>query len=146
MSKKNYDEMQLTIRYKTATHCLGIILALTFANGFINEKFVWAPPSTQSLVIIMFTTMYFIIVTTLKGAYISNKEKNSLFTVVVFAIIAVISFVGFVGGFNEIGIEYILKDNMLTSSSATLFMTVFWSISSLANLYKFLKNRNVIDE
>ena len=146
MKKKNYDELQLSIRYKTAAQCLGIIFALTFANGFINEQFLWAPPATQSLVIITFTTLYFIIVTTLKGAYISNREKNPLSTALWFAVLAIVSFVGFVGGFSKLGTEYIIKDNMLTSSSATLIMTILWSIASLANLYKFFKNRNIREE
>ena len=146
MKKSNYDELQLKVRYKIAAQCLGIIFVLTFVNGFINEAFVWAMPSTQALVIILFTTIYFIIVTTLKGAYISNKEKNPLVTIISFAIIAIVSLLGFVGGFSRIGLEYILKDNMLTSSSATLIMAIFWSIASLVNLYKYLKSRNVIDE
>ncbi len=146
MSKENYDEMQLIIRYKISTHCLGIVSVLILVNGLINEEVVWASPSTQSLVIIMIPTLYFIIVTTLKGAYISNKQKNQLFTGVSLGIIGFSSFMAFVIGFNRIGIEYIFKDNMLTHSSSTIFMTVFFSIGSIINLYKFFKNGNVIDD
>ncbi len=146
MSKENYDEMQLIIRYKISTHCLGIVSVLILLNGLINEEVVWASPSTQSLVIIMIPTLYFIIVTTLKGAYISNKQKNQLFTGVSLGIIGFSSFMTFVIGFNRIGIEYIFKDNMLTHSSSTIFMTVFFSIGSIINLYKFFKNGNVIDD
>ena len=89
---RRFDELQMSIRYKTAAQCLGIIFLLTFVNGFVNEEFVWAPPITQSLVIIMITTTYFIVMTTLKGAYISNKEKNPLFTVICFGILAIVSF------------------------------------------------------
>lgn len=49
MKKKNFDELQLKVRYKTETQCLGIIFVLTFVNGFINETFIWAMPSTQAL-------------------------------------------------------------------------------------------------
>ena len=37
MKKDNYDELQMSIRYKTAAQCLGIIFLLTFVNGFVNE-------------------------------------------------------------------------------------------------------------
>lgn len=146
MIKENFDELQLKTRYKIASQCLGILLFLTIANGFINEKFVWALPSTQALVLVMITTSYFIIMTTLKDAYISNKEKNPMMTVIYFGIIAIVSFIVFLGGFSRVGMEYIAKDNMLTSSSGTLFMGLFWSVCSLTNLYKFLKNRNARDE
>lgn len=146
MKKDNYDELQMSIRYKTAAQCLGIIFLLTFVNGFVNEEFVWAPPITQSLVIIMITTTYFIVMTTLKGAYISNKEKNPLFTVICFGILAIVSFIGFVGGFSRMGMDYLVKDKMLASSSGTIFMTIFWTVCSLINLYKFLKNRNMKED
>ena len=74
------------------------------------------------------------------------ERKNPLFTIISFAVIAIVSLIGFIGGFSRIGLEYILKDNMLTSSSFTLFMAIFWSAASLVNLYKYLKSRNVIDE
>ena len=146
MKQDNYDELQMSIRYKTAAQCLGIIFLLTFVNGFVNEEFVWAPPIIQSLVIIMITTSYFIVMTTLKGAYISNKEKNPLFTVICFGILAIVSFIGFVGGFSRMGMDYLVKDKMLTSSSGTIFMTIFWTVCSLINLYKFLKNRNMKED
>ena len=94
----------------------------------------------------MITTTYFIVMTTLKGAYISNKEKNPLFTVICFGILAIVSFIGFVGGFSRMGMDYLVKDKMLTSSSGTIFMTIFWTVCSLINLYKFLKNRNMKED
>ncbi len=146
MKKKNYDELQLSVRYKTAAQCLGIIIVLTFVNGLINESYVWAAPFTQSLIIIMLTTLYFIILTTLKGAYISNKEKNPMVTVIVFAITAIVNIIFFIMGFNSEGMSFLIKDNMLTELSSTVFLAIFWSVSSLVNLYKFLKNRSVKDE
>ena len=146
MKQDNYDELQMSIRYKTAAQCLGIIFLLTFVNGFVNEEFVWAPPITQSLVIIMITTTYFIVMTTLKGAYISNKEKNPLFTLICFGVLAIVSYIAFVGGFSRTGMDYLIKDKMLTSSSGTIFMSIFWTVCLIINLYKFIKNRDMKDE
>ena len=146
MKQDNYDELQMSIRYKTAAQCLGIILLLTLINGFVNEEFVWAPPIIQSLVIIMITTSYFIVMTTLKGAYISNKEKNPLFTLICFGVLAIVFYIAFVGGFSRTGMDYLIKDKMLTSSSGTIFMSIFWTVCLIINLYKFIKNRDMKDE
>jgi len=144
--KNDLDELQVSIRTKIASQSLGIIMIMTLINGIVNEKFVWATPTTQSYIIVMITISYFTIMTTLKGAHMSDKDKNSIFIVIFSGILVIISIYSLVHNFSRFGMGYIVKDNMLTDSSIGVCMSILWTSWSLINLYKFIKNRKLKDE
>ncbi len=146
MMKANYDEYQLAIRYRVSTQAFIIICALTFVNGIVNDYYIWATFVTQSLVLIMIPVLYCIIVMTLKGAYISNNDKNPFITIGCFIFLAIIGYYGFVSGYLREGMEFIIKDNMLNADSQTLIMAIFWTIVSVTNLYKYRQNRKQEEE
>lgn len=94
----------------------------------------------------MIPVLYCIVVLTIKGACISNNDKKPLFTIVCFLLLAILVFYTFISGYSREGIEFIIKDKMLTEDSATLMMAIFWTIVSITNLYKYKQNRKQEEE
>ncbi len=142
VERKNndFDEYQMSIRYKVMTRCFFILMLLVVVNGFINEYYIWAPTSIQALVLAYIPTIYFMTVTTFKGSYLSYREKSPIFAIIIFLIAGMMNLLPAILGYIDFGITYYFENGMLTNNFNAILLATFFIYSSICLYVKFKKD------
>ncbi len=146
MDKQNYDEYQLSVRYKVSFQALMLTFALFLVNATIltgfQDGYMWASPLVQTVLIICVVTIFFVTATTLKGAYLSNKVKKPIYESIYFfglsALFAITTFsnvISFSNGFSQDVAGAFIKDGMLTDRIAPFAMCVVFMYFGVLNLW-----------
>ncbi len=145
--KKNFnidfDEYQMSIRYKAIAQCFCMTLILVIINGFVGQYYVWAPSMIQALILITIPTIYFITVTTFKSSYLSNRDKNPKVLIILFLIIGCMNMVTVISGIISLGFEYYLKDGMLTDNFGPIILTIFFIYTAICVAIKYIKDKSI---
>ncbi len=152
MNKQNYDEYQLSIRYKVSFQALMLTFILFLVNATVlsgfQDGYMWASLLVQTVLIICVVMIFFVTATTLKGAYISNKVKKPVYeSVYFFGLSVLFAFAAFSNSFFSQGIEGVfIKDGMLTDRAAPLAMCCVFAYFGALNLWAVNRDKKQTKE
>lgn len=138
MKKEHFDEYQVGKRHKIEAQSLIVMIALVFINGQVSKNYMWADPDVQSYFIMMIPIIYFVTLAIFKNAYLSNRTKYPVFTVILFLGFGALMAKKPIIGFSEMGIGYFIENMKLTEGSVELLLSVVFMHTGTMLLIKCL--------
>ncbi len=142
MFKNQFDEYQLSIRYKVAGISLGLTFILMFINAvYVESVHVWAPPTVQALAIITIVTAFFITVTTFKNAYIAIEPRSARNNLLAFLFAGIITLLPILSHISKDGFDYFYYNNAITSSSGIVFLSIYNFYAAFITAIKISLNK-----
>ncbi len=123
MTENNYDEYQLSVRYKTASVSLALTFVLLFINSFIADYYVWGESVVQVVVIMSIVFGYYLTVTISKGAFLCLDGSYRKMMFIYFGI-ALLNVVVVITGCILDGVDHFVSNGILDHSSCNLFMGI----------------------
>ncbi len=121
MIENNYDEYQLSVRYKTASISLALTFILLFINSFITDYYVWGESVVQVVVVMSIVFGYYLTVTISKGAFLSLDGSYRKMMFIYFGI-ALLNIIVVIMGCILDGIEHFISNGILDHSSCNVFI------------------------
>ena len=146
MRSKDYDEYQMINRQKIASRTMIITFLLVFINGIVSNKYDWARPLTQALIILVLATGYFVTCAIFKNAYWRRKEKNPYVNMLLLALVGILNIVQFFSNLSFFGRAHPINDGKFGDGITSLVAGAYFLYISVIFLIKILLERRHNDD
>jgi len=142
MKAKRYDEFQVANRHKIAFQTLIMLMIIILINGYFKEGYgIWARPMLEMYVLIFIPTLYFILSSIVKNAYLSRNDHPILFILLSgFAFILTV-FTNVPSLLN--GTFNFVSDGQLSDSVGNLLLMIMTGSITIALLIKMKLNKRI---
>ena len=141
MKKQIFDEKQMYDQRKYGMNAFFILFFSVIINAVIRYyKGDYATPVNESMLIIFFPFVYFLVLTISKASYTSFSNNKKLNT---FILIDLIGTFVFIFGFflYKNGFSDVLKNGLYSDFLSFLIICVILLVSIIAHLIRFIKDK-----